>query len=99
MSLCDRCSADCRHEVRPNEIVVQCGAYRPPMTRRDKLNAMDNLELAGFMLRIGFCSENGGDFCTSRPECEELMEQDELVPEESCVACLAEWLGREGDLP
>ena len=46
LNLCDRCAADCRHERNPNEIVVECGAFKPPMTNADRIRAMDDEQLA-----------------------------------------------------
>ncbi len=52
LNLCDRCVADCRHHREPNEIVVQCGAFKPPMTNADRIRAMSDQELAAFLDRI-----------------------------------------------
>lgn len=52
MSLCEKCAADCRHEIEPGEIVVHCGAYKPPMTNGDRLRAMSDEELAKFLCSI-----------------------------------------------
>lgn len=64
LNLCDQCAADCRHERNPNEIVVKCGAYKPPMTNADRIRAMSDEELAGIFLRADFCKccehEKGG---------------------------------------
>ena len=49
LNLCDRCSADCRHHRDPNEIVVKCGAFKPPMTNADRIRAMSDEELLDFM--------------------------------------------------
>ena len=49
LNLCDRCAADCRHERNPNEIVVECGAFKPPMTNSDRIRAMSDEELANTM--------------------------------------------------
>lgn len=48
MSLCDKCAADCRHAhaIEPGEVVVQCGAYKPPMTNAQRIRAMGDEELA-----------------------------------------------------
>lgn len=46
MSLCEKCAADCRHERLPNEIIVRCGAYKPPTTNADRIRAMSDEELA-----------------------------------------------------
>ena len=49
LNLCDRCAADCRHERNPNEIVVECGAFKPPMTNSDRIRAMSDEELAKWL--------------------------------------------------
>ena len=46
LNLCERCAADCRHEKNPYEIVVQCGAFQPPMTNGDRIRSMSDEELA-----------------------------------------------------
>lgn len=47
MSLCDKCAnMDCNHEVEPGEIVIQCGAFKSPMTNADRIRAMSDEELA-----------------------------------------------------
>lgn len=46
LNLCDSCRADCRHERNPREIVIKCGAYKPPMTNADRIRAMSDKELA-----------------------------------------------------
>ena len=51
LNLCDSCRADCRHERNPREIVIKCGAYKPPMTNADRIREMDDNELADFIDR------------------------------------------------
>lgn len=51
LNLCDRCVADCRHERNPNEIVVKCGAFKPPMTNEGKIRSMRKEELAHRLLK------------------------------------------------
>lgn len=51
LNLCDRCVADCRHERNPNEIVVKCGAFKPPMTNEGKIRTMSKEKLAQRLLR------------------------------------------------
>lgn len=49
LNLCDSCRADCRHERNPREIVIKCGAYKPPMTNADRIRAMSDEELGKFL--------------------------------------------------
>lgn len=73
MSLCEKCAADCRHERLPNEIVVHCGSYRPPMTNGDLLCAMTIEEKAEFISSIAYarktpwCEPFAEKFCKSCP--------------------------------
>ena len=58
MSLCDKCTADCRHERVPNEIVVQYGAYRPairPLTQAD----VDKMHFEKIWLSYGPGTDDG----------------------------------------
>lgn len=49
LNLCDSCRADCRHERNPREIVIKCGAYKPPMTNADRIRAMSDADLARWL--------------------------------------------------
>lgn len=92
-----------RRNRRLNIVCEECrgsGSVVVPfqvLTRRERLNAMSDEELAAWLIGIGFAEH--AEFCGSRPECEELLERDEFVPEEWCARCLAEWLRQEGELP
>ena len=54
LNLCDSCRADCRHERNPREIVIKCGAYKPPMTNADRIRAMSDKELARFLAEVEY---------------------------------------------
>lgn len=78
LNLCDRCAADCRHERNPNEIVVECGAFKPPMTNSDRIRAMSDEELSEFISRIelgDFGQQVYGktfcDMCKGQYECDD----------------------------
>lgn len=78
LNLCDRCAADCRHERNPNEIVVECGAFKPPMTNSDRIRAMSDEELSEFISRIelgDFGQQVYGktfcDMCKGQHECDD----------------------------
>lgn len=56
MSICEKCAnMNCNHAVEPNEIVVACGAYKPPMTNADRIRAMSDEELSKFMRSMMDC--------------------------------------------
>lgn len=82
LNLCERCAADCRHERNPNEIVVKCGAFKPPMTNGDRIRAMSDEELAMFLDE------------TQRRECEalHLVNHDGTLKFESCQKGWLVWL-------
>ena len=78
LNLCDRCAADCRHERNPNEIVVKCGAFKPPATNADRIRSMSDEELSEFISRIeigDFGQQVYGktfcDMCKGQYECDD----------------------------
>ena len=47
MSLCQKCAnANCNHAAEPGELVVCCGAFKPPMTNAGRIRAMSDEEMA-----------------------------------------------------
>ena len=68
LNLCDSCRADCRHERNPREIVIKCGAYKPPMTNADRIRAMSDKELARFLAEVEYrrSAAGGGAICSHR---------------------------------
>ena len=87
LNLCDRCTADCRHERNPNEIVVKCGAYKLPMTNADRIRSMSDEELAMYIKELMFndfkpaCKKSAFFSAEHKPECDE-----------DCASCLLHWL-------
>ena len=57
-----------------------------PITRADKIRAMNDEALAAFW------AESCDSYCPSKPACRELLDDDEGLPDEWCVACALEWL-------
>lgn len=45
-NLCERCVANCRHEIPPDQIVVMCGSFKEITTNADRIRAMSDEELA-----------------------------------------------------
>ncbi|HIV96321.1 MAG TPA: hypothetical protein H9745_01930 [Candidatus Agathobaculum stercoravium] len=80
LNLCDRCAADCRHERNPNEIVVKCGAYKPPMTNADRIRGMSDEELANFIPDWSY---------TKACKCDE---HEFIGCDNQCEKCVFEWL-------
>lgn len=80
LNLCERCAADCRHERNPNEIVVQCGAFKPPMTNADRIRSMSDKELAEILFSQRSCPPG-----KSRLACE---------ASGTCLECWTEWLAK-----
>ena len=53
MSLCQKCAnVNCNHEINPREVVVRCGAFKPPMTNADRIRAMTDDELVNWIADI-----------------------------------------------
>lgn len=80
VNLCERCAEDCRHERNPNEIVVQCGAFKPPMTNGDRIRTMSDNELAEILFSQRSCPPG-----KSRLACE---------ASGTCLECWTEWLSK-----
>ena len=58
------------------------------MTIADHIRYMSDEELAAFW------SEHYDDFCASKPECGELINEGKEIPDEWCKACTLAWLRR-----
>ena len=56
-------------------------------TNADRIRAMSDEELA----KLLYCSDSLG-WCHNLPECANMLDTDDGVPEEKCMACLAVWL-------
>lgn len=57
------------------------------VTNADRIRAMTNEELAQLL----YCSDSLG-WCHNLPECGELLNTEECIPEEKCIGCLLSWL-------
>ena len=90
LNLGDSCRADCRHERNPREIVIKCGAYKPPMTNADRIRAMSDEELACFIKKLAYNREPPwGDlfqetFCKGCPAQEYTMENGQKMRLREC---------------
>jgi hypothetical protein len=92
-ALCEKTDADllairsfgsgCLQEVR--EALAQLEASRPK-TIADRIRAMSDEELASFMAQ--YCD----GFCQNKKKCRELLDDENDIPEEWCVACALEAL-------
>lgn len=61
--------------------------YIPPtMTIAEKIRSMSDKELAVFW------SNNYDNFCQNKPECGAIIDTEDCIPGEWCVACALEWL-------
>ncbi len=60
-------------------------------SRGDLIRRMDDPELAQYLYALA-----NGDFelrfCQNRPECQQLVDTDDGVPEEKCMECLVQYL-------
>lgn len=48
-NLCDKCVADCKHEIELGEIVVMCGSFKERKTNADRIRSMSDDKLAKFL--------------------------------------------------
>ena len=93
MMLCDKCANDqCNHEINPNEIVVTCGAFKPPVTNADHIRAMGDEELAALLFNRLNVDAEQIPFCKGGAECETLLDTEAGIADEKCQACMLRWL-------
>lgn len=96
LNLCDRCSADCRHQRNPNnEIVVKCGAYKPPMTNADRIRAMSDEGLAELLITADFCGEC--EYCDKVWGCRYYEAHPDGVLNDGCKQAAINWLGKPAE--
>lgn len=55
-------------------------------TKADLIRSMSDEDLAAYF------ADHYDAFCQNKPECGALLDTDEGIPEEKCVACALEWL-------
>lgn len=75
----------------PNEIVVQCGAFKAPQTNADRIRSMSDEELAHNINRL-LEGEIELPYCRELPECDDDLERDVPIPLERCEQCVLHWL-------
>lgn len=66
------------------------------MTRGDNIRRLIQTDegVADFMIEHGI--DDGIDYCTDKPECEDLLaDSNKVVPDGWCRQCLIEWLREE----
>ena len=56
-------------------------------TRADLIRAMGDEELAQLLYNLDFAG-----YCSNMPECGQLLDTEEGIPEEKCIGCLISWL-------
>mgnify|MGYP006077296607 CR=1 FL=1 len=95
LNLCDRCAADCRHERNPNEIVVKCGAYKPPMTNADRIRAMSDEGLAELLISADFCGEC--EYCDKVGLCRYYEANPDGILDDGCKQAAISWLRQSSD--
>lgn len=73
--------------VAPRNCVCRTcnGSGKKPMTNADRIRAMSDEELADFM-------NKEHDYCNNWPKCMEMLDTDELIPDNWCKGCLIKWL-------
>lgn len=67
---------------------IQENAPKPP-SRADRIRAMTDEELAKLLYDPDSLSEK---YCKNLPECGELLDTEEGIPEEKCIGCMLNWL-------
>lgn len=67
--------------------------YVKTMTNADRIRAMSDEQLAAYW------ADHYDDFCQSKPECGDLLNDDKCIPDHWCVACALEWLRKPAEEP
>lgn len=78
-----------RHKCYTDDM---CKCFEP-ITNADRIRAMSDEELAVFIRRT--VNLDGPNYCVNLPECNELLETTDGIPDEKCRACLMNWLRAE----
>ena len=60
----------------------------PIETNADRIRSMTDEELVTALYQM----LDGGVYCTNKPECGEMLNTDDGIPDEWCVQCLLNWL-------
>lgn len=82
----DTCTGDCEfHDGSGSE-------YRKIETNADRIRAMNDEQLADFM-------NKEQDYCKNWPKCMELLDHNELIPDNWCKKCLLAWLQKPVEEP
>ena len=63
-----------------------------PKTNADRIRAMSDEELA----KLLYCSDSLG-WCHNLPECANMLDTADGIPEEKCMACLVAWIKRPAE--
>lgn len=64
--------------------------FKPkPKTNADRIRAMSDEELAKLLYDPDGLSDI---YCQDLPECGELLDTEDGIPEEKCIACALRWL-------
>lgn len=78
-----------------HENCPECGGrgfVEAEMTISDKIRTMSDEELAVFW------NEHYDDFCQSKTECSEYINEGREIPESWCVACALQWLKKSAEV-
>lgn len=92
------CKAESRYEViiktdseghykATEDFARQLIDHAKPQTNADQIRAMSDEELATVLYD---CDSLG--YCSSPPECGDLLETSEGIPKEKCIDCVLAWL-------
>lgn len=60
----------------------------PIVTNADRIRAMTDEELAIALYQM----LDGDVYCTNKPECGEMLNTEDGIPDEWCAKCLLNWL-------
>ena len=73
-----------------------CSIY-VPTTFADRIRAMSDEELTDAIYKLLYAQDPGRWFCKGTKECEQMMDNDEDIPDEMCKKCLLNKLRQPAD--
>jgi hypothetical protein len=76
-------------EIYGGEPYIDIGGdyHKKHINKADRIRAMTDEELAKLLYEI-----DGLGYCKNLPECGELLDTEEGIPEEKCIGCMLQWL-------
>lgn len=90
--ICESCARkECKDRTHQEDlkIVISCNFYlKYTPTYADRIRSMSDEELTDAIYKLLYAEDPARWFCKGTKECEEIMDNDEDIPDEMCRQCL-----------